>query len=191
MELSLVPVALFPVIASVTAAMIAASIAFLGTVLSKEQKTSEFRQAWIDAIRSDISEFVGFVEIFSAFVSVKYDEEGAEGAIRHITAAQEEFSKAAVIYHRIRLRLNPKEHKDLLNTLRETYMLFSGKGEILNSDYVDARVEEIVKLSHTMLKSEWRRVKHGESTFFYTKYISLALVLVTLVAVFVYVIAYR
>lgn len=41
-------------IGAIGAALIAATVSLLGLIISKEQKTSEFRQAWIDALRSDL-----------------------------------------------------------------------------------------------------------------------------------------
>ena len=39
------------------AALITALIVFVNLIVSKEQKTSEFRQAWIDGLRTDLSVF--------------------------------------------------------------------------------------------------------------------------------------
>ena len=44
-------------IATVVAALITALIAYINLTLSKEQKTSEFRQAWIDGLRNDLAAF--------------------------------------------------------------------------------------------------------------------------------------
>ncbi len=46
-------------------ALIAVFVSFIGLVISKEQKTSEFRQTWIDKIRDDISDFMGQLNQFS------------------------------------------------------------------------------------------------------------------------------
>jgi hypothetical protein len=52
--------------ATVIAAMIAGFVAlagsavtYIGLLISKESKTSEFRQEWIDALRNDIAEQIG------------------------------------------------------------------------------------------------------------------------------------
>ena len=42
-------------IGAIAAALIAGLISLLGLIISKEQKTSEFRQAWIDGLRSELS----------------------------------------------------------------------------------------------------------------------------------------
>jgi hypothetical protein len=56
---------LLTVIGPVIAAIITGAIAFLASVLSKEQKTSEFRQAWIDALRNDLAELTSLALVFS------------------------------------------------------------------------------------------------------------------------------
>ena len=42
-----------------TAAILAAIASFLGLMISKESKISEFRQKWIDELRKDISWVLG------------------------------------------------------------------------------------------------------------------------------------
>jgi len=39
-------------------AVIAGFVSILGLIISKEQKTSEFRQTWIDSLRSDIASLI-------------------------------------------------------------------------------------------------------------------------------------
>ena len=58
-------------IGPVIAAIIAGSISFIVTVLSKDQKTSEFRQTWIDSLRSEISELLSSMHIMSDVVNNK------------------------------------------------------------------------------------------------------------------------
>jgi hypothetical protein len=50
--------AFLPILGPIVAAVIAGAVAFLASVFSKEQKTSEFRQAWIDSLRNDLSELI-------------------------------------------------------------------------------------------------------------------------------------
>jgi hypothetical protein len=45
-------------IGATVAALIAGTVSLLGLIISKEQKTSEFRHAWIDALRSDLTAFL-------------------------------------------------------------------------------------------------------------------------------------
>jgi hypothetical protein len=51
------PIGNVAAIASIVAALITGAIAFINLTLSKEIKTSEFRQVWIDALRIDLAAF--------------------------------------------------------------------------------------------------------------------------------------
>jgi len=50
--------AFLPILGPIVAVVIAGAVAFLASVFSKAQKTSEFRQAWIDSLRNDLSELI-------------------------------------------------------------------------------------------------------------------------------------
>lgn len=52
-------------IATVVASLIAAAISFVNLTLNKEQKTSDFRQAWIDGLREDLSSFFACSRAFA------------------------------------------------------------------------------------------------------------------------------
>jgi hypothetical protein len=52
--------------ATLLVAMIAGAFSLLGLVISKEQKVSEFRQTWIDALREDISELIAHANLIHA-----------------------------------------------------------------------------------------------------------------------------
>lgn len=51
---------------TIIAAIIAAVISLLGLLISKENKVSEFRQAWIDALREEIAEVITHAHSFTA-----------------------------------------------------------------------------------------------------------------------------
>ena len=87
-------------------------VAGLNAILTKEQKTSEFRQMWIDALRNDLADFVGETEVFMAYAI--YKKGRGESGTEFFDAHNEALRKAAAAYHRIRLRLNPEEHQQLL-----------------------------------------------------------------------------
>ncbi|HKE96605.1 MAG TPA: hypothetical protein VKB34_20010, partial [Povalibacter sp.] len=56
-------------IATVVASLIAGVFSFVNLTLNKEQKTSEFRQAWIDALRADLSAFFAAARAFARAVA--------------------------------------------------------------------------------------------------------------------------
>ena len=164
-------------IATIVAALTAGGVAYLATVLSKEQKTSEFRQSWIDALREDISEFVGVTEIIYAMMRIQAERNGVGAAVDYALGSEKKLSELAVIYYRIRLRLNRDKHGDLLQTLKRVYELFSGTETVLDLPTFNSMIQTVDKDSAAVLKREWKRVKRGEPTFLISKYLSLATLL--------------
>lgn len=150
------------------AALIAGVISFSITVLAKDQKTSEFRQAWIDGLRSDVAEMAGMVSAISDFKD--QHEERNTDAIEFFLERLEEFSKLDGLVYRIRLRLNPKEHKRLFELLD-----FFLDGGSVDTAAINAATKELVDEIQVVLKAEWSRVKSGELSFRILKYASLAL----------------
>jgi len=55
---------------ALTVAFIAGGFSLLCLIISKEQKTSDFRQTWIDALREDFTIYVAKVTIIKAYVEI-------------------------------------------------------------------------------------------------------------------------
>jgi hypothetical protein len=47
-----------PAVGAITAAIIGGKISIISMMLSKDQKTTEYRRKWIDMFRNDVSDFV-------------------------------------------------------------------------------------------------------------------------------------
>lgn len=175
----------YPAIGSVLAALIAGAIAFLSSVLSKEQKTSEFRQAWIDSVLEDIAEFIGAMESLTGSLWFHFTTAGRDVALSYLASAEPQIRTLLGTYYRVRLRLNPEEHRNLLSALEQLQKLWV-KGDIPDRDQVDTLVRNIEKIGHDALKAEWNRVKRGERPFYITKYFSLAVFVLALVILSIY-----
>src|SRR5688500_13734282 len=52
-------------IATIVAALITAALSYVNLTLTKEQKTSEFRQAWIEGLREDLAAFFAAARAFA------------------------------------------------------------------------------------------------------------------------------
>jgi hypothetical protein len=173
------PSPLATAIATIAAALIAGGIAFLASVLSKEQKTSEFRQAWIDAVREDMSKFIGHVQMILGTVLVYRKRDRGAKKDREVIDFYKRNERALMefvgIYYRIRLRLNLEKHKELLELVDGLYSTFStgGQGGI-DATKIDSLTKQVDIASHGILKNEWKRVKRGEMSFYMSKYISLS-----------------
>jgi len=177
------PAAIFPAIATVTAAFIAAFVAFLSSVLSKEQKTSEFRYTWLNSVLDDIAKFAGAAESISTTAWSHFKSEGKVRAEELLASAQpqigELIGELLAAYYRARIRLYPEEHQQVHQALENLQVLLL-KGEVPDPAKVDPLVRDVVRVSHDALKEEWGRVKRGEMTFRLTKYISLTVVVVAI-----------
>lgn len=156
---------LWPLPGPVVAALIAGFISFVVTVLAKDQKTSEFRQAWIDGLRADTAEFAGTA--FAMVSVLKLKQHLGDDTNRYAAERHDDFAKMESLLTRISLRLNPKEHVKLMALLKE----FPDEIDGTPDDHNKA-VAEIVSAIHVELGLEWRRVKKGEPSFRVLKWLS-------------------
>jgi hypothetical protein len=172
-----IPQPAFPIVAAVAAALIGGAISFIITILSKEQKTSDYRQIWIDAVRCDISDYLAMIGTLSAFV-LHNNSKGPTSAENYFTERHDDYIKLDALLIRITLRLNAKNDKKLIGQIKEIKLLL--KADPTNELYltnISNLCEDIISEYGFMLKSEWKRVKRGEPTFFITKWASLAVLL--------------
>ena len=137
-------------------------------------ETSEFRQDWIDRLREDIAAFTSHVE----HVSAQYENFYRIFADHYEVAKEKEFIESilpnlrdiANMHHRIKLRLNPKEHRSLIALINQINGLFADYKAISNFQLSESLVTNLIKESQLVLKREWKRVKRGEIGFLLTKY---------------------
>lgn len=162
-----------PELVTVLAALIAGAISLVAITLSKEQKVSEFRQAWIDALRSDLAAFLSSARAFARAMDARriHGTESRDPAKVLFTLEKlgEIRSTAAEMYYRIKLRLNPEEadHQELLRLLSQAIL---DQNAVLESDGAEKRdvlaaVDRAADHAGPVLKAEWRRVKEGEKPY--------------------------
>jgi hypothetical protein len=164
--------AVLPFLGPIVAAIIAGAVAFLASVLSKEQKTSEFRQAWIDSLRDDLSELISIALQIGDELQVRHKRGEDIQALRgHLRSREPEFLRLQACKARIQLRLNPKEHVVLLNAVNA----------MSEPSEHDVKGEVLIAEGQKVLKSEWKRVKRGERVFFVTKWLSLIVFLIGII----------
>ncbi|WP_210713309.1 hypothetical protein [Pseudomonas sp. MWU349] len=165
MELSLS----YPAVGAICAALIAGLISFVVTVLAKDQKVSEFRQAWIDAVRNDAAELVSHLAISALTLKGQRILAQQGKVITDVeVAGYKEFVAVKGCVLRIRLRLNPSEHKSLLSALQK---LDLGEGGTI--EHAEAVLNEFTAEVQKVLKSEWERVKKGERSIRFVRWASL------------------
>jgi len=139
-------------------ALIGGGISLALAILAKDQKTSEFRQAWIDGLRDDVSKLVAHFMVVAS-ISKIINKLSQEKISEYVLSKENDFIEIALLVNRIRLRMNKDEHKEFLKLISET----DGIGS--NPERYEALIENVVVQSQAILKSEWRRVKRGEVSF--------------------------
>ncbi|MEZ8657026.1 hypothetical protein AB6D60_24055 [Vibrio splendidus] len=160
--------------ATVVAAFIAFIYSFVNMLVSKDQKTTEFRQAWIDSLREEIANLVSFYG-YLATQSERYksDDSLENPKIKFLDEQGETVKKLAICMHKIQLRLNVKDNRDkqLLDLLRqvEEHIQFDN----ISSTQASNDNDKIIAYSQELLKTEWTRVKRGEKLFFIAKWVFL------------------
>jgi len=161
---------LIPLIGVLVAAVIAAVTSLVVSILSKDQKTSEFRQSWIDAFREDAANLAGHWSTMVAKLEAKKDLK--EDSLKFLESRHDDVIDIEVRITRMRLRLNPKEHAKLINLLHHL-----GNGEMAGRAAMDEAMEAIVVEVQKILRYEWKRVKRGELSFRLLKWLSLAAII--------------
>lgn len=138
--------------AALIAAFFAAIAATIGLVITKENKTSEFRQAWIQELRTCVSLFNA--KLSSVWQSAKDGNE----------ITREDKHEINRLLTEINLRINygkkSDEEKNFIDCVLEiTKSAFSCRDDFFLLQ------ENLTKTAHYVLKSEWERVKRGETIY--------------------------
>lgn len=186
-----IPAQSLAAIATVVVALIAAAFSFVNLTLNKEQKTSEFRQAWIDGLREDLAAFFAGVRAFARATEELKSAASASRTAQPLAMTPEKISdiryQAAERRYRIQLRLNLKEpeHKELLRLMQmavdEQNKFLADKSDVARTLQA---IENAADYAPQILKAEWERVKRGELAFRLARnWIAPAIVLISLLFV--------
>ena len=171
---------------AIVAALIAGLFAFLGLLISKENKTSEFRQNWIDSLRSDIADYAAAMKVMIHAERVYRSTETPAKELEYLKAIQPTFDKAVNAQMRIRLRVNPKDSNLELRKLNDALLnkIKNVQDAFKNTDYTlaDTLLADLHEVAAPVLKSEWNRVKSGEPIYVASKWTTVAFVLAAMLA---------
>ena len=152
-------------IATVVAALITGAISFVNLTLTKEQKTSEFRQAWIDGLRDDLASFFAAARVFArAFEKAIQDKDMTAFDLKESGLRYDAAEKLSKI--KLRLNANEQEHQELLRLINRAIteqdeMIAENTDSSLTMKAIDIATE----YARPVLKTEWERVKKGELAF--------------------------
>jgi len=173
------PNTIYPAVATLIAAFLAAVYSFVSMLVSKDQKTTEFRQNWIDSIREELSQLLAAYG-YLATQAERHKSNDAKGhpKDRFLDECGDKVYEMAERFHRIHLRLNPKGKLEKLLIEQLTIIESNIDFEEISSRTAKEISDKITLISQEFLKNEWRRVKRGELTFFLAKWFFL-IILVT------------
>jgi hypothetical protein len=172
-----IPPTIFVALGVITAALLAGFFSFLSLVSAKENKVSEFRLAWVDGLRNEISIHTAAVQellrIEDNDIYYQNDELTNEEAIairrEWYKDSRETYAKVIENLTRIQLRLNkkhienePSSHEAILmRCLIKSRMYFNNGEYDKGFDCCD----EIRNAAAPLLKSTWDLVKNGEQGY--------------------------
>ena len=122
-------------VGAVGAAVVAGLVSVLGLIISKEQKVSEFRQAWIDELRKCLISYL--VNITAIGDVLRLKTAGSSTDVKDLTALYKALNEAN---HGIALRVNENEDaaKRLLHSMHEF--------EKLSQNNTDLTPQKIMKI---------------------------------------------
>ncbi|MCS4091371.1 hypothetical protein [Rhizobium sp. BK176] len=152
-------------IGAIGAAIITSAISLIGMIVAKEQKVSDFRQAWIDALRAEMTSYLTSVNAVIDTASLPYKDQLEK--VKSLSALYSNLNSAHFL---ITLRLNPDEKsaKSLLASMKAIREMASYP-DGLNQEKLRPVELDFLLASKDLLKYEWRRVKRGEVTYRLTK----------------------
>jgi hypothetical protein len=164
-------------IGAIGAAAIAAIVSLLGLIISKEQKTSEFRQAWVDALRTEITTYLTNLNAIADAVRVPYPTQAEK-----VKALSPHYSSLNEANFSIVLRLNEAEKlsRDVIGCMDKFSRLALDYEQLVPKN-IRPIEKEFLEAARKLLKSEWRRVKRGEMTFIVAKMVSLGFAIAAII----------
>lgn len=158
-------------IATLVAALITGAMSFVNLTMTKELKTSEFRQSWIDSLRDDLAAYFSAIRTVARAHQALYrsgDKYKDQNFPWSDAQVAEQRQIALEVLYRIKLRLNPdeKEHEELLRLLN---VALEEQRKMTKSEYSSDETVTAIDLASNyarpVLKTEWKRVKDGERAF--------------------------
>lgn len=182
----------------IIAAMIAGFIAFIGMIITKENKVSEFRQAWINEFREEVSylieayrKWVLNEKHYSNHLAINHSTLTSDILIKNYTERSRQLMEVESqsvgeierYIGRVKLRLNSdptrrSKHEAEVEKLLDKLMLTK---DISESEKLS---KDIYHNTSCILNTEWKVVKRGESAYVQAKKFILALaVFVSLIGV--------
>ncbi|MBV7469888.1 hypothetical protein [Aeromonas sp. sif0611] len=169
------------------AALVAGFFAFMNLIASKENKTSEFRQDWINSLRDSISCYVSSLTYLSTLYKHHAERTGEKKDKFEMARDVEEiYSKVNESYNDIIFRINDSEKNKEGKQLNDTFLaaLKKTRDHYNKNELSEARTacDDVRNTAKPLLKFEWKRVKNGEMNYRISKYFSIFVLLIGVIS---------
>jgi hypothetical protein len=171
-----------PALGPIAGALIAGLFGLVGLVIAKENKTSEFRQAWIDALRADIAGFTSAAQSFDYFERARRlaeEKNDNNGELEYEKILADVHQKLVQAQMSIRLRVNPNEIDPAAKPRNDRLLadIEAIRKSLTEADFDAAQpvLKSLHEVAAPILKAEWNRVKRGERSYVLAKYGAIAL----------------
>ena len=168
----------FVAAATVVAALITAIASLVSLVNSKEQKTTEFRQAWINSLRTEVANFQSQARYIAGAIhnAKRFDPNCFTRDSKAYETYAENRADMSNAYYLISLHFKPDDEDfKKLKILMESALDQLRKPGSLSFESINKTLEDTTREVRTVLKEEWERVKGGEKLYKLTKYLALGL----------------
>ncbi len=159
--------------AAITAGIIAAAAGCIGLVMTKENKTSEFRQQWIQELRSVLTEYSSTLSAICTSVRNGHKTDPSE------------LKKINMLLCELHLRINYAKQSSEEKKLNEALIDLQDKAFNGSKDFANSQ-EKFTAASFAVLKKEWKRVKKGEKIYRVCMYPCLLITGVSVIASLIY-----
>lgn len=173
-------------VGAVGAAFVAAVVSILGLIISKENKVSDFSQAWIDALRIEVTSYLSNINIICDMMQVDF-----ESPAEKVAKLGPHYSALNTANFMISLRLNPKEKfaAKIISCMNQFEQVLAR--DSFSPGDIKSVEGEFLLAAKSLLKLEWSRVKRGEWTFRIAKWLVAAVILlISAMVVAIWVVSY-
>ncbi|MUK43730.1 hypothetical protein GNP61_19485 [Aliivibrio fischeri] len=172
-------------VATIGASLLAGLISLVNLTVSKEHKISELRQTWISELRNDTSLLVAMCNNLSARYMIQINL-GPINYWQFFSEHMDLLQKIDELHHRIKMHLNPHEHKKLIALLEDIESSITDAQRLGDCGQMAYLFEELNDNTQAVLKAEWERVKTGEPGFNRLKKIGLTITLISIFGLFMF-----
>ena len=170
-------------------AFVAGAFSLLGLILAKENKVSDFRQAWIEALREDVAEFTAQAALLRT-ETLEYVRranerreyvESYQDYLDRTRDALREFNRASTRIA-LRLHLEKRDNESLMKSMVKLHKILEEIPTDLAAYNIQfSEISKAVEIQMAELHaSEWERVKAGERTFRVSKCIAIVVLIFTM-----------